>query len=214
MRPVTVSVGPLTAASATNIRTASGIAGAGAVVLNGSTVSGGVATLDNPRQVLVTNASNETLTLTLTGTTFGGAAASEVIQLATAGTVASKLNYKTLTSVVSSAASVGNISIGTNALASTPWVRFDEWAMGQVGLQVDVTGTVNYTVQGTMDDPNSPTNPVDPAAVAWINSSDTAVVGATLQQQSNFMFAPIFARVLLNSGTGSISATFVQNTSP
>ena len=46
-------------------------------------------------------------------------------------------------------------------------VRFDDWAPGTVSLQVKVTGTVNYTVQTSMDDPNSPTNPVELASMTW-----------------------------------------------
>jgi hypothetical protein len=47
--------------------------------------------------------------------------------------------------------------------------------------------------------------------VVWVSSSDTAVVGATANQQSNFMFCPIYARILINSGTGSVAATFLQS---
>ena len=58
-------------------------------------------------------------------------------------------------------------------------VRFDDWAPGTVSLQVKVTGTVNYTVQTSMDDPNSPTNPVALASMTWSPSPDTGVVGQT-----------------------------------
>ena len=90
-------------------------------------------------------------------------------------------------------------------------VRFDDWAPGTVSIQVTVTGTVNYTVQTSMDDPNSPTNPVALASMTWIPSTDTNVVGQTDSKSSTFAAAPLFARVLLNSGAGSISATFLQN---
>lgn len=213
MRPVTNTVGPLAASSATNIRTASTIAGAGAVTLNGSLVSGGVATLDTPRRVLVTNASNETLTLTLTGTTFANAPATEVVQLGLAGTASSVVDFKTITSAVSSAASSGNISIGTNGVAGSPWVRLDEWSWPNVSLQATVSGTVNYTVQSTLDDPNDPTNPVALASVTWVNSSDTNVVAATSTQQSNYFFLPKYIRVLLNSQTnpGFVTTTVIQS---
>ena len=93
----------------------------------------------------------------------------------------------------------------------TDLVRFDDWAPGTVSLQVTVTGTVNYTVQTSMDDPNSPTNPVALGSMTWVPSTDTAVVGANATKSSTFAAAPVFARVLLNSGNGSISATFLQN---
>lgn len=93
---------------------------------------------------------------------------------------------------------------------SSGLVRFDDWAPGPVSLQVTVTGTVNYTVQTSMDDPNSPTNPVALGSMTWIPSTDTAVVGQSASKSSTFAAAPIFARVLLNSGNGSVSATFLQ----
>lgn len=212
MRPVTLSVGPLTAASATNIRTASSIAGAGAVTLNGTLVSGGVATLDNQRRVLFTSSGNDSgITFTITGTNATKDVISETVTGANASTATSVLDYKTVTSVTSSGASAGTVSIGTNGVAGSTWVRLDDWAPLNVALQVNVSGTVNYTVQQTLDDPNSPTNPVLPANVVWINSSDTNVVAATTSQQSSYSFVPVFVRVVLNSGSGTITATIRQS---
>lgn len=93
----------------------------------------------------------------------------------------------------------------------TALVRFDDFAPGTVSLQVTVTGTVNYTVQTSMDDPNSPINPVALNSMTWVPSTDTAVVGQSATKSSTFSAAPVFARVLLNSGSGSITATFLQN---
>ena len=90
-------------------------------------------------------------------------------------------------------------------------VRFDDYAPSNISIQCTVTGTVNYTVQTTLDDPNSPDNPVAVGSMTWVDSSDSAVVGATATKQSNFLFAPTFARIKLNSGTGSVTATFIQS---
>jgi hypothetical protein len=50
--------------------------------------------------------------------------------------------------------------------------------------------------------------------VVWVNSSDSAVVGATANQQSNFLFCPVYARILINSSTGgSVATTFLQSSS-
>jgi len=103
------------------------------------------------------------------------------------------------------------VSDASGGAKSSDWIRFDDWSPSNISIQCNVTGTVNYTVQSTLDDPNSPTNPVAAGSVTWVNSSDSAVVNATTTKQSNFIFAPIFARVLLNSGTGSVVATFVQD---
>jgi len=209
-QPRFATVGPLATASATNIRTASGVLAAGALVLNGSLVSGGTATLDVARRVLFTTTADETTkTVTLVGANWSGSPIGETLTLVNNTTVASVLDYKTLSSVTVSAALTGNLSIGTTTVAGSNWVQFDHYCVGGVAIQCVVTGTVNYTVQQTLDDPNSSVNPVLPAAVTWFSSADTAVVGATASQQSNYMFAPVWARVLLNSGTGSVAATFV-----
>jgi len=96
---------------------------------------------------------------------------------------------------------------------STPWVALDPWAVAQVAIQCNVVGTVNYTVQSTLDDPNSPTNPVLASAVTWVNTSDTAAVGASGPIQTNFAYTPLYVRCLLNSGTGSVTMTVLQSSS-
>lgn len=106
------------------------------------------------------------------------------------------------------------VSVGPNAAAFpayTDMVRFDDFAPGLTSIQCTVTGTVNYTLQATLDDPNSATNPVAVGSMTWVDSSDAGVVGATTTKQSNFTFAPTFARIKLNSGSGSVVATFVQS---
>jgi hypothetical protein len=61
-----------------------------------------------------------------------------------------------------------------------------------------------------MDDPNSPTNPVAVGNVSWLNTNDTDAVTAVADVFTNFQFTPTFARILLNSGSGSVAATFAQ----
>jgi hypothetical protein len=102
------------------------------------------------------------------------------------------------------------VSDGSGGAKGSDLVRFDDWAPGPVSLQVNVTGTVNYTVQTSMDDPNSPTNPVALGSMTWLSSTDTNVVSQSASKSSTFAAAPIFARVLLNSGNGSVTATFLQ----
>ena len=199
-----------------------GTGGIGTYILNVSqTFSSGtiygdaVATLDNPRRVLITAAANESAkTFTITGIGANGNIVSEVITGPNTTTAQSLLDYKTVTSITISAAAAGAITgIGTSGVGGSRWLSFDAFAPSMISLQCNATGTINYTVQTTLNDPNDPATPVTPANVAWINSSDTAVVGATANQQSNFLFCPIYARILINSGTGSVAATFLQSSS-
>ena len=213
MQPITVTAGPLAAASANNICLSQTPAGAGALTLNGALVVSGVAVMDSPRRVLITAASsNESAkTFTVTGIGANGNTVSEAITGPSSGTAQSVLDYKTVTSITISAAAAGAITVGTSGVGGSKWVVFDAFAPSFISLQCNVTGTINYTVQTTLNDPYDPITPVAPASVVWVSSSDTAVVGATANQQSNFMFAPVYARILINSGTGSVAATFLQS---
>jgi len=104
------------------------------------------------------------------------------------------------------------VVVGPNAAGTfSQWVRFDDFAPGQIGFQCTVSGTVTYTVQTTFDDPNDPKFPVATGSMTWVDSSDTNVVGASATKQSNFMFAPKYARISLTAGTGSVTATFLQS---
>jgi len=210
MRPVTVTVGSLATAVANNIAL-SQTPVAGSLTLNGALVVSGIAVMDTPRRVLVTTTGNESSnTFTIYGTNWSGNAISETFLGPNAGTAYSVLDYATVTKITVSANAANALTVGTNGVASSPWVRLDEWALAQVAIQCDVTGTVNYTVQQTLDDPNSPTNPVAPASMIWVNSADANVVNATTTQISYFAYAPIWARVLLNSGTENVVARFSQ----
>ncbi len=211
MQPITATVGPLTAASANAICLSQTPAGAGALTINGALASGGVATLDTARRVLITCAGNESAkTFTITGTSYNGRVQSETITGPNATTAQSVLDYKTVTSITISAAAAGAITVGTSGVASSRWVRLDNWAFPQVGIQCDVSGTVNYTVQQTLDNPNDPISPMALSAVNWVNHPDTNLVGATTTLQGNYGYAPLYVRVTLNSGTGSVAMTLVQ----
>jgi hypothetical protein len=178
------------------------------MAINGALASNGVATLATPQRVLITTA-DTTTTFTLTGTSAAGTPQTESFTVSTA--TYSALDYATITKIGLSAAPTAAVTVGTNGIGSTPWVRLDEWADGECSVQCNVTGTVNYTVQVSNDDPDQPWGtPVLPSAMTWLATNDTNVVNATASSQTNFFFSPTYARVLLNSGSGSVSATFRQ----
>lgn len=95
--------------------------------------------------------------------------------------------------------------------ASYP-IRLDEWADPPLGVQVAVTGTVDYTVQHSFDEgPDSLVNPLPAANMFW----DTSLipVGA-IHGAAGISFsiatAPLWVRILLNSGTGSVRMVVTQ----
>lgn len=212
MQPIVVSVGPLAAADNNGICESQNPGTAGNLTLNGVLVSGGVAQLGQPRRVLITNAGNDSArTFTVYGTTFGGVSISENVLGTNGSSIATVQDFLTVTQVyVNGGISASGVIVGTNGVAGTRWVRLDSWANNNTAIQCSASGTVNYTVQVTMDDPNSATDPVAPVDVTWINTNDSDAVTATSDIFTNFQFTPTFARVLLNSGSGTVTATFAQ----
>lgn len=210
-RTITASVGPLTAASPNGVALSQSLASAGPLLINGAYASGGVATLPQPRRIGIASVGNDSgITWTISGTSRSGDRISETLVGGSGATVQSVLDYATVTSIVGSGATAGSVTAGTTGVASSAWVRTDPFNDPALGSQCDVSGTVNYTVEASFDDPNSATDPVLPALMTWIKSSDPNVANATASAQSSFAYSPTFLRVTLNSGTGSVTLKAVQ----
>lgn len=188
-------------------KTVTQIAVSGATAGNVSVGTNGTVTFAKPRRVLFTTTADETAkTLTVYGTDWNGNPVSEVVVGPNNTTGYTTIDFATVTAIWPSAAISAAMTVGTNGVASSRPVSLDEYANAGVGLQVDVSGTVNYTVQSTFDNPNL----IGWANVLWVDSSDTGVVGATATKQSSFAYSPRFTRVTLNSGTGSLRFTVLQ----
>jgi hypothetical protein len=211
MQAIQVTAGSLAAADDNGIHLTS-TPTAGAVSLDGALVTGGVAYLGDPRRVLVTTAGADAgKTMTITGTDANGNIQVDTVTLPSASTVYTSLDFLTVTGITISATAAGAIIVGTNGIGGSRWVRLNDFAPSNISIQCDVTGTVNYTIQATLDDPNDPFNPTPAEDVIWVNSSDAAVVASNSTQQSNFLFTPKYAKVLINSGSGTVVATFLQS---
>lgn len=188
----------------------SGNSGAGVQV---GSFSGATFTGATTRQVTITSAGNDSVnTFVVTGTGPNNEVISETITGPNTATVTTTAYFRTVTSVTISGNAVAAITVGMTNTASSRWVRFDDFAPSNISLQCSVSGSATYTVQSTLDDPNDPFNPVLPGAVTWVSTSDTNVVAATTTQQSNFLFAPRYARVILTTtSTGSVTMTALQS---
>ncbi len=90
---------------------------------------------------------------------------------------------------------------GVGSSATIPLNPFDN--PFNVGLGVVVTGTVDYTIQHTFDD-------VQNAAVTptWFNHSSLAAL--TVNADGNYAFPVSAVKILVNSGTGTATATIIQ----
>lgn len=117
------SIVPATMAT-NNISTAQAVAAAGNLTITGTLASGGVATLDVPRNVRITSssASDTAVTATVYGTDTYGISMTETITFGGAATVSGAKAFKTVTRVAISAIMVGNASVGTGDVFGLPYV--------------------------------------------------------------------------------------------
>lgn len=201
----------LSAASANCICQSQTPSGAGNLTLNGSAVSGGVATLDTQRRVLFTFAGNETgHTFKVTGTREGGIVISESVGGTIAGTVATNLDFLTVTEITISAAAAGAIQVGTNGVGSTSW-KLPNVHMGPMNLQIgcETTGTVNYSIEYTFDDYYTPP-PFGSPTVIPVVFEDGTVTNKTANEIATMNDAVLGWRLTINSGTGSVTAIGIQ----
>lgn len=155
----------------------------------------GTATLDVARRVLFTDGGNDSsISATVTGTDWNSNPVTEKVTLTSGSTIYTNTDFLTVTSIVLTGAVATTITVGTNGVASSPPILLDKYAFPATALQVTVAGTVNYTVQQTLD-PIGTSYP----SVTWVNHPDLALVSATTTQQSNYAYVPEFTRITLNS---------------
>lgn len=223
MKPVRFSMFPATA-SDNNVALSQTPAGAGNFTLNGATAGGSpvVATLDMPRRVALTFVGNETgHTFTLYGydSVVGGNTISESIAGTGAGIVVSTLDYGRITRVAISAAATGAVKVGTVAtggVASSAWQLVDPYLAPQaVSINVDVSGTINYSIQYTYGDIMGTWSNGNwtPATLPPIQVLDDAIQASVTADGETTFNNPISAwRVLINSLTvpGGLYVTGIQ----
>lgn len=216
MLPVVVTVGPLVSPSANNIALSQTPSGAGNLLINGSLATAGVATLDTARRVLFTPAGNEAANgtiWTVYGTDWNGNTVSETVAgVNNPSTVSTAYDYKTITQIAVNKAQAGAVTVGTSSIASSRPIFLDNWAPAPTAIQVTALGTVNYTVQQSLDNPNMISGGYP--AVTWVNHPDAALVAVTGTAQGNYAYLPQIVRVTLNTETAGagnmITMTVIQ----
>lgn len=203
----------LAAADADAIATSQTLGAAGDLTLDGVLVSGGVATLDTLRRVLITSAGNDSgITFTVFGT-IDGTPFQETVTGANIGTVATTLDFETVTRISASGATAADVEAGTNGVGATRWHPTD---YGQVkahyNFSLDVTDTIDVTIEYTLHpDPTGVANRGKvPTDVAAFNVSGSVLTNATSDVAGTFEFPITAWRALVNSGTGSVKVTALQ----
>lgn len=194
-----------TAAAANNIAALQS-PGAGAILINGSLATAGVATLDAARRVLLTSGGDDHLiTFTVTGTNSAGNPLTETVTGTNASTVATTQDFKTVTGITHTGSVAGTLTAGTNGVGSSPWFIVDRDVNPvNIGIGVVVSGTINFTVEYTYDDPNAPYTGTFPTVFPI-----TALATKTANTDSSIAF-PIFAlRLTQNSFTNPGTAKMI-----
>lgn len=189
-----IDLGAPDVADPDGVAEAQAVAGAGNLTLDGTLVSGGVATLDVPRAVAVdsSNSGDTTQTATVTGTDVYGNAMVETIAFNGTTAVSGQKAFKTVTQIAISAALTGNANVGTTDILGLPYKisaisdvvavmadGVDEQASATV-VAADTTSPATATtndVRGTVT-PNTATDG-SVAFVVWAYIADKNSLGVT-----------------------------------
>lgn len=183
---------------ANGIYEAAAVAGAGALTLDGALVSGTVAAMDYARQISIDSAGNDSgITFTVTGTDGDGKALVEVITGGNAAAVESAGYFKTITSIVASAAAAGNVTIGTVDEFVSQAIPLNHKYPSAATILADVTGTINYTIYETFDDIQASVNAVQSAH--W--DAITAFSAKTADVKGSATVGATAIRLVVNSFT-------------
>lgn len=180
-------------------------AGADFLSIDGAFASGGIATLDNQRQVELESANNLVAALfTITGTDESGNIVEETINGPNAGVAATAENFKTVTSIEVDSA-VANVEVGTNGVGGSQEVPLDQnISPFNVSLGLVIVGTVNVTVQFTFDDVFADNS----GPFTWFDHTD--LTGISADDEATIVSPVKAVRVLTNSGTGTCRLEVLQ----
>jgi hypothetical protein len=206
MQPISVTAGSLPIADANAIALAATLAAAGDLTLTSTPY-----VLDPPRHVTITSAGNDSArTFIVYGTTYGGVSISESLAGTNAGTATTTLDFATVTRISVNGATAGNVEAGYAQSGGSRWVRMDSWAAAQTVAQVSVSGTVTYSVQTTMNDPNDASDPIAIENVVWLDALDPNLVSESTAKSGFFAYTPSFVRIVASGGDGYATLTLAQ----
>ncbi len=193
--------------STTAVAAAQLVSAGAAFTINGSSASAGAAIFDTQRRVLITSAGNDgAVTFTVRGTNDSGAGIIDSFTGGSASATYSNLDFKTVTQV-SASGQTTTASVGTNGIGSTPWLNLNTHvAPANTSIAANTSGTVNYTVQYTYDDPNNL-----PSGVSYPQAFNHVTLAAQTATLDGVLTMPAWGfRGLFNSGTGTLRLDYVQ----
>ena len=199
MRPISLSFSPADDDTNGYGATLSGTAGA-AFTLTANNAGDSMAHL-----VIITPSGSVTGNYTLTGTDADGHAQTETLATSTTNAVTSTKYYKTLTEVLApSGIGAETVDIGWTDDIVSKTIPLDSRANPfSVGIGVDITGTINYTIQHTFASILAPGS--IPSTEKWFNHS--SLTGQTADANGNYAFNCQAMRLLINSMSSGATVT-------
>jgi hypothetical protein len=191
--------------------------GAGAISINGALASGGVAYIYSStgspgtrmaQEVALTSGGNDSgITFTIVGTDADGYAQTETVTGANASVAVSTKYFSTVSSITQSGAVAGTLIVGVRRSDGgvTRTLRANHRAINfNIGMGLDVTGTITCTVQHTFDDIQDST-----ATKTWFNHATLA--SKTADTDGNYAFQISGIRLLVvPTSTATAKLTVMQ----
>lgn len=168
-------------------------------------------------KIIITNNSStnhSTKTVIITGIDQDGNEQTETINLpGSNGTSDSTKYYRKLTSVVPSD-SIGSdtMKIGVKNEICTPTFPQDyaNYLASNIAINIKVFGTINYTVQQTLDEIQT----LDRDSIDFANSTESSIVNSTSNGTATYVNPPKAIRAVINSYTYSGNLDFEFNIVP
>jgi hypothetical protein len=183
------------------------------LTLNGSLVTGGIGIPDVARRVGITSGGDDRgITFAVSGTLRNeqsNVAITETVTGTNGGTAQTVNDFLTVTSIVPSGNTAANVTAGTTATVSGPWVP---WSRFQTNFQVSCIGKVTsgaptWQVEYTYD------NVLDPAVLDQ-SPYPTVLIHSVLQAKTGtadgFFTNPISASRLTLTVVGGVSLEQIQ----
>lgn len=160
--------------------------------------------------IIITPSGSISGSFTITGTDADGLPQTETLASDTTNAVTTTKYYKTVTEVLAATLGAETVDIGWTDDAVSPSFPLN-WRQDQfhVSLGVDVTGTIDYTVQHTFDILHPQENNVaDPAPSTFKWWPHASLVGKTADTDGNYAFPVTATRLLINSLTAGATIDF------
>ena len=133
------------AADTDGISTAAAVADDANLVLGGALASGGSVTFDEPRNITILSAGDDSgISFTVTGTDETASSATESITGANAGTATGSAYFTTITQIAAVGDPAGNVSAGSGTSIAAPMFRGRMRLRGLYAVNTGTDGTITF----------------------------------------------------------------------